>query len=53
MCDIGKPIDIIEVEPLSLPLPLRREKEAPAEQPLTVDVPVAETTIERVIVKQG
>ena len=39
MCDIGKPIEIIDVEPLSLPAPLRREKESPAEQPVTVEVP--------------
>jgi hypothetical protein len=42
MCEIGKPVEIIDVEPLSLPAPLRREKEQPAEQPVTVEVPVAE-----------
>ena len=38
MCEIGKPIEIIDVEPLSLPVPLRREQ--PAEQPLNVEVVV-------------
>ena len=42
MCDIGKPIEIIDVEPLSLPAPLRREKEQPTEQPVTIEIPVAE-----------
>ena len=48
MCNIGKPIEIIDVEPLSLPAPLRRETEQPAEQPVTVEVPVSETTVEPV-----
>lgn len=48
MCDIGKPIEIIDVEPLSLPAPLRSEKEAPVEQPVTVEVPVSETAVEPV-----
>jgi hypothetical protein len=43
MCNIGKPIEIIDVEPLSLPAPLRKEKETPVEQPVTVEVLVAET----------
>ena len=46
MCDIGKPIEIIDVEPLVLPVPLRREKGRPAERPMTVEVPVSETTVE-------
>jgi hypothetical protein len=46
MCEIGKPLEIIDVEPLSLPAPLRREKEQPTEQPVTVKGPVAETTVE-------
>jgi hypothetical protein len=50
MCNIGKPIEIIDVEPLSLPAPLRREKEVAVEQPVTVEVPVSETTVERVTV---
>ena len=41
MCDIGKPIEIIDVEPLSPPAPLRREKEQPTEQPVTVERPVS------------
>ncbi len=42
MCEIGKPIEIIDVEPLSLPVPLRREQpaEQPTEQPLNVEVVV-------------
>jgi hypothetical protein len=40
MCDIGKPIEIIDVEPLSLPTPLRRDKKQPTEQPVTVERPV-------------
>jgi hypothetical protein len=43
MCNIGKPLEILDVEPLSLPAPLRKEKEQPAEEPVTVEVPVAET----------
>jgi hypothetical protein len=44
MCDIGKPIEIINVEPLSLPAPLRREKEQPTERPVVVEVPVSAET---------
>jgi len=42
MCEIGNPIEIIDVEPLSLPVPLRREQpsEQPTEQPLNVEVAV-------------
>jgi hypothetical protein len=50
MCEIGKPIEIVNVEPLTLPTPLRREKEAPVEQPVTVEVPVSETTVEPVTI---
>ena len=47
MCEIGKPIEIIDVEPLSLPAPLRREMEVPVEQPATVEAPVSgETPVE-------
>jgi len=42
MCEIGKPIEIIDVEPLSLPAPLRPEKETPVEQPVPVEVPVGQ-----------
>jgi hypothetical protein len=48
MCDIGKPVEMIDVDPLSIPAPLRREKEQPTEQPVTVEVPVSETTVETV-----
>lgn len=47
MCNIGKPVEILDVEPLALPAPLRRETEVPAEQPATVEVPVAEPVAER------
>jgi hypothetical protein len=50
VCEIGKPIEIIDVEPLFLPAPLRRDREAPAEQPVTVEVPVSETTVEPVTI---
>lgn len=43
MCNIGEPLEILVVEPLSLPAPLRKEKKQPTEQPVTVEVPVAET----------
>jgi hypothetical protein len=43
MCEIGKPLEILNVEPLALPATLRKEKEQPTEQPVTVEVPVAET----------
>ena len=46
MCEIGKPIEIIDVEPLSLPAPLRREKEVPVEQPVTAEIQVSESTVE-------
>jgi len=52
MCEIGKPIEVIDVEPLSLPAPLPRREEKPAEQPVTVEVPVSETTVELVVVEQ-
>jgi hypothetical protein len=44
LCKIGKPVEIIDVEPLSLPAPLRREKETPVEQPVTAPVPVSAET---------
>ena len=37
MCDIGKPLEILDAEPLNLPAPLRQEKEQPTEQPVTVE----------------
>jgi hypothetical protein len=52
MCEIGKPIEIIDVEPLSFPAPLPRREENPTEQPVTVEVPVAETTVEPSLVEK-
>lgn len=51
MCDIGKAVEIIDVEPLSLPAPLR-EKETLVGQPTTVEapVPVSEMTVKSVTV---
>ena len=40
MCDIGTPLEILDVQPLNLPAPLRREIEQPAEQPVTIEIPV-------------
>lgn len=47
MCEIGKPLEILNVEPLNLPAPLRREQEQPEEAPVvTIEVPVtAEVTL--------
>lgn len=50
MCNIGKPIEILDVEPLSLPARLRREQEQPTGQPVTVEVLGAETAVEPVTV---
>jgi hypothetical protein len=50
MCEVGKPIEIIDVEPLRLPASLRKEEEQPTEQPVTVEVPVSDTTTELVTV---
>jgi hypothetical protein len=52
MCEIGKPLEILDVEPLKLPAPLRRETEQPEEQPVTIEVPVSETTVEPVTVEK-
>ena len=41
MCNIGKPVEIIDVEPLSLPALLSRETEQATEQLVTVEVPVS------------
>ena len=48
MCDIGKPVEIIDVIPLSLPAPLRKEEQpepeiTPVEVPTVVEIPVAES----------
>jgi hypothetical protein len=54
MCDIGKPLEIVNVEPLSLPTPLRKEQPAEQpEQPVTVDAPVSERTVEPVTVERS
>ncbi|MGA7796414.1 MAG: hypothetical protein WCA19_25595 [Candidatus Acidiferrales bacterium] len=42
MCEIGRPLEVIDSQPLSPPAPLRWETEQPAEQPVTVEIPVAE-----------
>ena len=46
MCEVGKPIEIIDVEPLKLPAPLQRTKNEPERQPAVVPAtPVTETTL--------
>jgi len=52
MCEIGKPIEVVDVEPLNLPAFLRREQEQPPEQTVSVKVPVSETTVEPVTVEK-
>ena len=52
MCNIGKPIEIIDVEPLNLAAPLRRETEQPADQPAIVGAPISETAVEPVTVEK-
>ncbi len=52
MCDIGKPVEMIDVKPLSLPAPLSRREENPAQQPVTVELPVKETTVEPSLVER-
>ena len=45
MCEIGKPIEIIDVEPLNLPAPLQHTKNEPRRDPSVIPaVPVPETT---------
>ena len=41
MCEIGKPVEIIDVEPLALPAPLRSKQEQLEEQLATVEVLVS------------
>lgn len=50
MCEIGKPLEILDVEPLNLSAPLRREQEPPAHPPATIEDPVPATIVERVTV---
>lgn len=45
MCEIGKPLEVIDSHPLALPAPVRPETEQPSEQPTTLEVPAA---VERV-----
>ena len=46
MCEIGKPIEIIEVEPLKLPAPFPRTKNEPGREPAVIPaVPATETTL--------
>lgn len=52
MCEIGKPVEIVDVEPLSLPAPLRKKREVPFGEPVAVDVPVAEAIVERITAEQ-
>lgn len=45
MCEIGKPLEIIDVEPLSLPVPLPRTKNETEHEPAVIPaVPAPETT---------
>lgn len=50
MCEIGEPVEIIDVEPLSLPAPVRREKEVSVEQRVTMEIPISATAVEHVTV---
>jgi len=53
MCEIGKPLEIIDVEPLILPAPLRKEGQPEQEPvPVPVKVPVTETTVEPGLVEK-
>jgi hypothetical protein len=46
MCNIGKPVEIIDVEPLKLPAPLQGTKdESESETAAIPAVPVTETTL--------
>lgn len=52
MCEIGKPVAMFDVQPLSLPAPLRKEAEVPTEQTVTIEVPVtvSDTAVDPVTV---
>lgn len=52
MCDIGKPLEVIDSQPVVLPAPLRKQTVQPTEQPATVEVPMSETTFEPVTVTE-
>ena len=46
MCEIGKPIEIIDVEPLNLPATLPRKKSKPEREPAVIPaVPATETVL--------
>jgi hypothetical protein len=46
MCEIGKPIEIIDVEPLNIPAPLQGTKNEPERLPAVVPAaPVSETIL--------
>ena len=46
MCEIGQPIEIIDVEPLNLPAPLPRKESEPEREPAVIPaVPVTETVL--------
>jgi len=46
MCEIGKPIEVIEVEPLSLPVSLPRTKSERDQEPAAIPaVSATETTL--------
>lgn len=54
MCDIGKPLEVIDSAPLALPAPLRKETETPVEPPVIVEAPaVAVTAVEPVAVERS
>lgn len=46
MCEIGKPIELVDVAPLSLPAPLPRRKDETEREPEVIPaVPSTETTL--------
>jgi len=45
MCEMGKPIETIDVEPLNLPAPLRKEEKQPEPAVVPFEVPVSETIL--------
>jgi hypothetical protein len=52
MCEIGKPVEIIDVVPVSLPAPLRKQ-EQPENEPVVVPVEVPVATVENVLVERS
>jgi hypothetical protein len=44
MCEIGEPIEIIDVEPLSLPASLRKKEKQPEPAVVPFEVPVSDAT---------